>query len=81
MAIIREKVETGRNSDVTLAFLVDGQPIQHHSLTKVEFYIGPVAGQHRPAGAVRFEPSRPHGHQNGPGGLAQGALSGTDLSI
>ena len=42
MAIIREKVETGRNSDVTLAFLVDGQPIQHHSLTKVQFYIGPV---------------------------------------
>lgn len=42
MAIIREKVETGRNTDVTLAFLVDGQVIQHNLLTKVQFYIGAV---------------------------------------
>ncbi|MDD5272203.1 MAG: hypothetical protein PHU14_05740 [Methylovulum sp.] len=40
MAIIRQRVETDRNTDITLAFLVAGEPVVHNQLTRVQVYLG-----------------------------------------
>ncbi len=40
MATVSFKTELGRDSDVKLAFFLDGQPIRHNELTRVQFYVG-----------------------------------------
>lgn len=42
MAILKEKVETGRNTDITLLFLVNNKAIDHKQLTRVQLYVGEV---------------------------------------
>lgn len=42
MAILKEKVETGRNTDMTLLFLVNNKAIDHKQLTRVQLYLGDV---------------------------------------
>lgn len=42
MAILKEKVETGRNTDIALLFLVNNKAIVHNQLTRVQLYLGDV---------------------------------------